>query len=286
MPGQEISEYENITAYLVKFTTSADEYHYSSGDLPLAFGGDTYTPVPMESGSIDVTGKVEQAGVSFRMSINDIDGNPIEIPRINIIYPYPSSIGLAIYKVSISDVGGVVDNSYLWNGVVKSIRLEGNEAVIEGETLISAMRKRGLTDRFQSLCNFYLYVEMGGRCPVLMANHERTATVTDIDENTITVSGVSSFADDWFKAGFAKTSNGDTRDILGNIQSTGVITLTAAFPSTTLGIGDTILLYDGCDHTYATCKSVKFSAETDNGEAFGGFPFSPDKNPHSQTGIQ
>jgi hypothetical protein len=107
-----------------------------------------------------------------------------------------------------------------------------------------------------------------------MANHRRPATVMAINGATVTVSGVEAFIDDWFKAGFLITANGDTRDVLASDQSSGLITLTAALPSTSLGLGDTLDLYDGCDHVYATCFG-KFGDETEDGDAFLAFPYTP-----------
>ena len=118
-----------------------------------------------------------------------------------------------------------------------------------------------------------------------MANHRREATVTAVDGRKVTFSGIGAFADNWFKAGFLITENGDTRDVLASVQSSGEVTVTAGLPSTSLSVGSAVNLYDGCDHLYSTCYGPKFAAETEDGDAFRGAPYTAVSNAF-QTGVQ
>jgi hypothetical protein len=70
-------------------------------------------------------------------------------------------------------------------------------------------------------------------------------------------------------------SNGGERRMVTGQSGTS---LTLSYPFAGLGVGDTVTLRKGCDHSFATCKA-KFS----NGERYGGFPIVPDKNPFSSS---
>lgn len=276
--SDEKSEYGSRLGELFLFTTKDGSHFHTSGDISVTFGGDTYSPVPVDSPTLEATGDVNQSNISFTMALSDLDGNQIAIPRLNIAFPYPSRIGLTIYRYH--HVTGTYTPA--WTGLVKQITPAGHEAEIECETLLTAMKRMGLADKFQTLCNFFLYSEFGGRCPVVLANHARPGTVAEPPTgNALKISGISAFGDNQFAGGFIEAANGDTRDILASEQATGLITITGAFPSSTVQSGSSVTLYDGCNHTNDTthgCRAPRFTVETNDGEAYGGFPHGPDKN--------
>lgn len=261
---------------LLLISTKDQSFFYTNSDSEYEYNGDLYLPVPFSSPEITVTGDVSKATLTFKMSLFDQDGLRLPIPRLNIPHPYPSRVGVAVYRTHRSDPDQEVRP--IWNGLLKGATIANNEAEIACETLLSLMSRRGLSDKWQLPCNFFLYKQNGGRCPVDKEAHRRPATVTTISKNLITVTGLGAFADDWFKAGMAEASDGDVRDVLASDQSSGVITLTAAFPSTTIQVGSSIDIFDGCQHRYNEDCVVKFGSETNNGEAFGGFPFTPKDN--------
>lgn len=276
-------EYRGTQQELFLFTTKERNYWYTNGDAEFEYNGDVYTPAPLGKPAIVNSGDIEKSGISFRMKLSDTFGRPLDLPRLNIARAYPSRVGLALYRTNRADPDGEVVP--MWNGLVKTVPIIKGEAEFECETLLTAMRRYGLTDKWQHLCNAFLYKEHGGRCPVSMASHRRPATVTAISGRTITVSGVGAFEDHWFKAGFLVTENGDTRDVLASVQSSGLITLTAGLPSTSLRVGSAVDLYDGCDHVYSTCHGPKFAAETEDGDAFRAAPYTPLSNAF-KTGVQ
>ncbi len=274
----EKSSHSAITNELMLFSTKDGSYYYTSADVPINFGGNNYVPVPITSPTVEATGDVNQSNINFTMAITDLDGQHIALPRLNIAFPYPSRIGLSIYRYHHI----TADYATIWTGLVKQITLVDNEATIECETLLTAMRRLGLADKFQTLCNFFLYSEFGGRCPVVLEDHARSGTVSVSPVgNTLVISGIGIYGDNWFAGGFIEAANGDTRDILASEQASGIITITGAFPSSTVQSGSAVTLYDGCNHTTDNvngCRSPRFAVETNDGEAYGGYPFGPDKN--------
>ncbi len=214
--------------------------------------------------------------MAFKMPLFDSDNLRVEIARKNIAFPYPSRIGLAVYRTHRDDPDSEV--LPIWNGLLTGAKIANNEAEMQCETLLSLMARRGLEDKWQHPCNFFLYKQNGGRCPVDKALHRRIATVTAISGNTVTVSGLGAFVNGWFAAGLAETADSDARDILGWVQSTGILTLTAAFPLTTLQLGSTFNVFDGCQHRYVEDCVIKYGSETDNGDGYGGYPYTPLSN--------
>jgi hypothetical protein len=280
--AKEISAWDGNPVELFLFSTKDGDYYYTNADASIAYNGNTYQPYPISSPTIEITGEIEKGLVTFSLPLKGIDGLSHPIPRLNMAHVYPSRIGVAIYRTHRDDADA--EFKPFWNGLLKGQSVENDEAHMECETWLAAMRRRGLVDKWQRLCNYFLYREHGSRCPVSLATHARSCTVTAVSGSTITVSGLGAYADNWFRGGFVEAGDGDVRDVLSWVQSTGVLTMTAAMPSTTIQVGTVLTAYDGCDHLYSTCQSGKFSAETNDGDYFGGFPFGPERNPH-QSGI-
>jgi hypothetical protein len=72
-----------------------------------------------------------------------------------------------------------------------------------------------------------------------------------------------------------RLGDGDMRTVDKAVS--GVLTLSRAFPSTSVQIGDTVEVFAGDDLTQETC-SVKFGAETNGGADWGGWKLTPNRD--------
>jgi uncharacterized phage protein (TIGR02218 family) len=91
------------------------------------------------------------------------------------------------------------------------------------------------------------------------------------DGVTLTISAASGQADGYYTAGMLKFGS-EYGFIRSHVGST--IVLFRAVPS--LAVSSSVTLYAGCDRSLQTCTD-KFG----NTENFLGFPFIPDRNPHT-----
>lgn len=113
-----------------------------------------------------------------------------------------------------------------------------------------------------------------GRCGVDLSGFRTTGTVIAADALQATVSGLSSFADGWFRFGeltFTRGAlSGRAVDIGGHqVGDPARLTFWLPLPQSPAP-GDTFEIVAGCDKAFSTCKA-KFA----NGLNFQGFPHMP-----------
>lgn len=115
-----------------------------------------------------------------------------------------------------------------------------------------------------------------GRCRVNLAAFRATATVTAVrDDMHLSVSGLSGFAERFFRYGVIAFSSGAAAGLSADIEdhrrADGADELALWLPMATgIAVGDTLEVTAGCDKRFSTCRS-KFA----NGLNFQGFPHMP-----------
>ncbi len=166
----------------------------------------------------------------------------------------------------------------IFEGRVASVGFEdhGQTAKINVEPLVTATSRPVPRINYQGLCNNVLYDEFCQVDDTDPAFRLSAAAVTAESGNTITVTGVTAFGADFFVGGFVEAAGGADRRLI--LASSGdVLTLLLPFASSVLS--SSVIVFAGCEHTIAICKS-KFN----NVLNYGGFAFVPTKNIF-QTGI-
>jgi uncharacterized phage protein (TIGR02218 family) len=117
-----------------------------------------------------------------------------------------------------------------------------------------------------------------GRCQVNLAAaaYRGTATVTAVsDDHRIQVSGLGLYADDWFTRGKLQWATGANVNRMSEIKRHRKLASYAALdlwsaPAFPMAIGDTALIFAGCDKQFSTCRTKFFNATN-----FRGFPHMP-----------
>ncbi len=129
--------------------------------------------------------------------------------------------------------------------------------------------------RYQYLCDVLVGTN---RCGIDTENplYKGTGIVVSIENRTtLTLSGLSAFAPDWFAMGRAIWTSGKrlklNDGIIRHDFSAGIVTLGFSEPvGDWVKAGDTVNVFVGCERRYSTCKS-QFS----NGINYQGFPHIP-----------
>ena len=268
----ELSTHAGKAIFLYRFVTPTGDYYFTNQPASITATINaiaySFTPVYIHHSEPKLSGDSHAGTIELTIG----KANPLA--NMHKAYPPQGDTWVTIFRKHKDDAEVI----QFWLG--KVIRLNWNndtEVIIDAEPVTATLRNEGLTDTFQSPCNFFLY---DGRCPVKAANWTKSVTVSAIADNVYTVTGITEI-DGWFTAGVMEADNGDKRFILlhNTVSGAKKLTLNQAFPSTTVAVGDSVVLYAGCDRLYSTCVN-KFGAETGEGAAFGGNNLQCSTNPH------
>jgi uncharacterized phage protein (TIGR02218 family) len=161
----------------------------------------------------------------------------------------------------------------IYKGFVKSVSFseDGQTASIHLDSVSTTFDKEIPSDTFSPQCQNFLYDE---HCTVVKEDYDfPAANVSAIVGNVITVDGLfASHGAAWALPGYVLHDlSGELRQVLA--QSGDDLTLIVPFTSAVPG--NTVTVYAGCDHTYATCRD-KFA--NDGGNNYRGCPHVPTKN--------
>lgn len=263
---QEKSEFGGKPVELFKFANSDYAFRYSSTEATTYLAED-YKALEITRRNIGQSSTLDRADLILTVP-SDCALVKEYIRRIP-----PTPYWLNIFRFHYGDA----EVKQFWQGRVLTVTPQGLTADVRLESVITAQGRQGLQREYQNLCNNFLYDGKG--CPVNKALHTRAATVSAISGDTLTVTGLSSYINEWFEGGYVELADGDQRDVLKWVQSTGVLTLTHNFPSSSIQVSDPITVYDGCKHRFVEDCTSKFGTETNNGESFGGFPYHGSRNP-------
>lgn len=255
--------------YLYSFTNGDQTFFFANVGSVVPFEGNDYLPEKISH----TKPKLEQETGKADVTISVPFDNPVAV--MHSLNPLPFDTNVLIYKY----YDGITDPEVYWRGRILRPSLTDSNAELQcGTTLSYLLSLDGLPENHQILCNKRLG---DGRCPVNLDNFRVSVTVTDastsdLGVSTVTVTGIVQ-PDNWFERGTIRAPNGDYRFIVSQVG--GLLTLDHAFPFDTLSDDDTPDIFPGCDRAYATCIG-KYGAETGEGDAFGGEPTIPNRNPH------
>lgn len=255
---------------LFEFSYGADTWCYTSGDEEYTdtLASLTYLPIPINRGSLQFSGDLSKGSLDITL--------PYDIAFLELFRTsMPSGVvSLTVKRVHRTDM--THETIVMWKGRIINLEWQPTEVVLSCEPIRSSVQRYGLRRLFQVSCPHVLY---GPSCGLARVTYQLSGTVSAQSGTSITVSGVSAFPADYFSGGYIEYTNGilnttERRMITAHPGTTNVVTLIS--PAMNVDIGDTVKLYPGCDHSIVTCDS-KF----DNALNYGGFPYTPSKNPFS-----
>lgn len=246
------------------FALGADTFLYTSAEDEITVGAVTYGPEAISRTAI--------------AQGDDDSDQPleIEVPATNVFARKYISIvpgvraTVSIFRVQRDETPSLTQALY-YKGVVQSVAFpdNGHRAKIAARSIESEMSRPIPRFTYQSVCNNFLY-DTG--CGVNPDTYKHVGEVTDVDGNTITVSGASGFSSGYFNAGYVKPAG--VQDFRLILDHTGdVLTLLLPFGENIVGASADV--YAGCDHLIAGHCNTRFS----NVGRHAGFAWVPSKNP-------
>lgn len=272
------------TVELYEWTVGDEVVRETSARTSQTKSGQSFTPTPgLTRSALDFGTSLDAAKVTVRAH------RAHEIALRYRTLP-PDGVTLAIWRGS----GSTWDR--IWSGRLSAVRWQGDEALLELEPPQTGLRLRGLQQTFGPHCRHRL---ADARCGLAVhdqhdAHPERDLyplrvdlTVTSVDGADVTIAGLSAFVDGaithhpvngpvWFIGGELRhDATNQWRFITAH--SGDVVTLHAHMPD--VAVGDAVRLRAGCSHQIHVCDA-KFA----NLKNFGGFAFTPRRNPFATKG--
>jgi len=264
---------------LYLFQNPESEFAYTSGNLPVIFGGRTYEPTPLKRTSTGLGSKKASSQMTVTMS------SDTEFTNRYINGVPSSSDTLTIYRRHLLD--GDSETIVYWVGSVATVTFQSDIAKVAINPA-SAVLEQSIPRRMYSYpCNHVLYDAL---CTINKELYRSDVVVEAVSSDGTQIT----FSDDptwgglsatfrltqdpsFFNAGYVQTDDGFRyRMILSAVGDE--MNISIAFE--TLEVGQVLKAYAGCNHSPAHCHD-KFSKNISN---FGGFPHVPIKNPFS-TGV-
>jgi len=243
---------------LYEFEYGGTYERYTSWPKDIQFQGQTFSSRPIQRGGIRADQEFSDATVTITAPVVSgferyVQDEPIE--PTNVI----------IYHALESDL---TDFAVLFNGRVISVTFQNAQVVqakCESRANILSLEWPRVT--VQSYCNKTIYND---ECGVDDSLYRVSGSVTAISGATYTVSGLNSFSNGYFTAGFVAYLT-DNRLITNHVGND--IDLQLQFDSRVV-VGTTVDVYPGCRNSPALC-TTRFN----NFDNFLGMPYVPSSNP-------
>lgn len=259
------------TCWLYRFSAGSVEHLLTNLPSGVTFDGEDY------SGQWQVThtaptysGRAEDAEVDITLHEN----SPLTDLFINGSPAY--QIKVRIFEL---DLITLTATPYYRGWVVRApFKLIGSIVGFHCKSAWHYLERQALTDSLGILSRYSIYDPRSGVDWSALGVGVTIDALNDA-RDVLTVSGITQL-DNHFTGGFIAAPDGDKRTVLRHVTESGlkVLYLNAAFPQFTLALGFTATVYPGDDLAYSTWAN-KFAALTNNGEQFGGWPYTPNVDP-------
>lgn len=264
------SQFQGRPVLLFDFLVSGVHYRYTNVAPSVSFESNLYVADDMKCEGVEI----ETSPGKQELAIETRRDHPIAL-LFQVTIPV-APIGVTIYQAQADDLTVF---EVFWTGRVQGLAYHGSIPKLVCD--VGGRRLQVLTgaNTFGSPCNWT--VGYPG-CPVDLASHTTTGTLSAATSTVLRAPEWVGFAAGYFVPGVVKViATGEHREVVAYDPSTGDLTLKA--PILGLNVGDSVDATAGCDGSYTTC-STTFAADTNSGEAHGGFRFVPTKDPY-KTGV-
>lgn len=266
---------------LFRFSNTEETFKYSNGQFETVFNSETYIPIAISRSDPDLQSVTSQRSLT------------VTVPADNdFVQRYVSFVPATIdefklFRLHTTD-GGTPETITYFSGRVVSVGFKNKIAEITIQNFGAILDRLVPQQTTRNPCNHILY---DSKCAVVDTSFAITGIVTAIsgDGLSVTIDTGSNIVPDtgleltaqlvadptFFNGGFISRSNIELRMVRAVVDDTGnKATLTVVFPFQTLEVGNSLIMFAGCDHKLPTCDT-KFA----NSDRYGGFPFIPEKNP-------
>lgn len=247
-----------------RWTNIAEDQFHDGETYHYLKGGIEHTPPTFSNDA-------QAAEVDFTVH----ESNPIA--QLFTFGPPPYQIKLHIYEYN-RDTDILTPHYRGW--VIRpSYDLDGHEVSFHCKSVWHFYERESLTASLSPLSRYSIYDPRSGVDIESLRTGITVDTFND-ERDVITVTGISQL-DDYFSGGLIVAPDRDMRTILKHVTvgSDKQLTLSAPFPRFTLDEGFTADIYPGDDLVYETWAN-KFASQTNNGEKWGGWQYTPNVDPN------
>lgn len=256
---------------LYEFVYQGGTLAFTSAGRDVLYAARTYQHTPGLSRSA-----IEDAGEVMKASLKITAPENFRVSRLFEVYPPSDVVDVVVRRLHEDEP---TDARVVWLGRVQSVEWGPAHSLISCESVFSQLRQPGLRRIYSRNCPHLLY---GSGCRVSSLAFEEEFVVDALSSGgfVVTSSIAGTFPNGYFAGGkIAFTATAGVVERRG-IRAHSGDELTLSHPISSLGLGDTILAYPGCDRTKQTCAD-KFN----NLVNYGGFPYIPVKNPFGQSSV-
>lgn len=256
--------------YLYRFETPSAVFNFTDVAESQDYNSETYSYIQINHTAPKFSEEPQDAEIDVTIHENNA------IASLFVLGPPPYRTKLQIYEYD-RDADTVTDYYRGWI-VRPSFDLDNSLVSFHLKTSWLFFERESFTDSLSALSRYSIYDPRSG-VDIEQFRTGITVTALNNERDVLTVTGITDI-DGWFKGGLFKAPDQDMRTIIKHETVGGAkkLTLNAAFPRFTLDTGFTSDIYPGDDLTYETWAN-KFGSATNFGEAFGGWPFMPTKDP-------
>jgi len=243
--------------YLVEFVRGTTINRFNSGPTDITDGIVTYSKSHFSMSERTQGKDIFKDSVKITFARSDV----FAAEYIASIHEQTTTVTIKRTHVGLTLADAVTE----WKGRIVSATTTDHEITLECESVYTSMRRLGLATQFEVSCVHTIY---SAGCKADKPAKRHDGSILSISGLTYTVSGAEVFADGYFNGGMLEYS-GERRFIIAHIGQD--ITLSRGI---TVGAGDTVAIYPGCDKHLTTCRD-KFNNKLN----YLGFPWFPEKNP-------
>ena len=241
------------------WNAGGEHWYHTSGDVPVIYNTNTYSPATIARGSIRYNSQLEaqtlqvKASYLFDSTIDYISINPVQVLWVSVMKIQRDMSPLEVDVVFI--------------GQIKTVSFKGVRATINCVGFEHFLKKTIPTWRYQLNCNHQVFDSM---CALTKASYKTTTVITlNATGLTLTSADFGAEADGYFIGGEVIFGN-ESRTVIAHVGND----ITLMYKFLELVTTDTVDAYPGCDGRAETCRD-KYS----NIVHFLGFPFIPEENP-------
>ena len=247
-------------AELYHIWKNAYHWRYTSGDVAVVYGGETYLPATITRKSTVYDEKLEVNTLTVQFS-------SVTDPALEFIAVTPTDlVWISVHKLHRDML--VEETTNVFIGQIKSMSFQGSDVQAKCVGFEHFLKQIVPRYRYGPGCQHTLF---SSRCSLTASNYAVTIQLDEVSDDgmTLTSTGFGEYPDDYFTLGYFDFGI-YSRMFTYHIED--VVKLRYFIVS--LEAGDIITAYPGCDKTRATCIS-KFNNLNNNLS----FPNIPRTNP-------
>jgi uncharacterized phage protein (TIGR02218 family) len=245
---------------------------WTSWDRDITVSLVNYTRATLSRGDIEDVGRsVANPNLTLTCEPN------FPIAELFSVCPPSDVVNMVIKRVHLSDL---TDVAVIYSGRILNVAWSGDACKITCQSIFTRLKQIGLRRLYGKSCPHQHYKQGEGECNVIAEDYREDVLLGGADGITVQAGDFATKPDGYYAGGKLEVEMTpgvfEKRGIKSHIGDT--LTMTHRIPGLE---GLTVVrVYPGCDHTRQTCID-KFNNEPN----FGGFPFTPVKNPYGNSSV-